>query len=100
MENALCPVRRFVLLGNLFDYSLLEMKVKVWHIVPVNDIEPHFEESFQIQDKADPIEYFIGCLCKCEPKICPEKDGAVLIIHNSFDGREGLEWMNEILNDK
>jgi hypothetical protein len=26
--------------------------------------------------------------------------GEMVVIHNSFDGREGVEWANDILNKK
>lgn len=49
-------------------------------ILPCNDIEEHEESS----------------TCKCEP-IVEFVNGEMLIIHNSFDGREGVEWVEEIL---
>jgi|LakMenE01Jun11ns_1017448.scaffolds.fasta_scaffold9849887_2 hypothetical protein len=52
-----------------------------WHILPVNDIEYHEEST----------------TCKCEPQV-EFIEGDMLIIQNSFDGREGVEWVNEILN--
>ena len=55
----------------------------IWHILPVNDIDIHEESS----------------VCKCEPDV-KEVEGGILIVHNSFDGREGLEMTNEILNQK
>ena len=54
------------------------------HVVPVGDVEPHEER------------YMEGYECKCEPKIEP-CNGSVIVIHNSFDGREGIEIVNEIL---
>lgn len=57
------------------------MDEEVWNIIPINDLEEHEESS----------------MCKCKPEV-REVDGGVLIIHNSFDGREGLEMANEILN--
>lgn len=44
------------------------------HILPVNDIEEHTEES----------------TCKCGPQVIFE-NGEMIIIHNSFDGREYIE---------
>lgn len=46
----------------------------IWHILPVNDVEEHEESS----------------TCKCEPRI-EIAGGDMLMIHNSFDGRELLE---------
>lgn len=53
-----------------------------WHVLPVNDVEEHEELT----------------TCKCEPRV-EFIEGDMLIIHNSFDGREGVEWVNEILNN-
>ena len=39
------------------------------------------------------------CDCGCEPKVILDYD-KLLIIHNAFDGRQALEWANEILNKK
>lgn len=63
---------------------------KVYHVYPVNDLEEHYLEC---------VYPAIGapyCPCKCEPTWKEEGD-ALLIVHNSYDGREGLEWVNEIL---
>lgn len=47
----------------------------VVHIEPLNDLEPH-----------DTVTRF----CKCQPRV--ERDGlGILVIHNSYDGRELLE---------
>lgn len=54
------------------------------HIYPNNDIKEHILE---------------GVNCPCEPKITTDGYDDVIIIHNSFDGREGVEWANEILNN-
>jgi len=52
----------------------------VFHVTPNNDIKPH-SESFD---------------CHCKPRV--ETEGLnMIVIHNSFDGREGVEWVNEIL---
>jgi hypothetical protein len=99
MEDEMPDVRIVLYYDNHFDYSLLEM-IPVWHITPTNDLEPHNEWSVQEQDPADPIRWkFIGCECKCKPTI-KKVNESILVIHNSFDGREGVEWTNEILNDK
>jgi len=57
------------------------MKNNIWHILPCNDIKPHFETN----------------LCHCNPKL-EVVNGNLLVIHNSFDGREIIEWTNKILN--
>ena len=48
-------------------------------VVPVDDIMPHDEES---------------TLCPCEPKV-EFINGGMLIVHNSFDGRELREKCQE-----
>lgn len=53
-----------------------------WHVLPTNDIEQHEEST----------------TCKCEPRV-EHINGNMVIIHNSFDGREGLELFNDILKD-
>ena len=53
------------------------------NITPVNDIEPHTEES----------------TCHCQPSVIYE-NGEMIIVHNSFDGRELFEEINEHLNKK
>lgn len=39
-------------------------------------------------------EYLCDCECKPVPKL---ENGRLIIVHNSLDGREGVEWANEIL---
>jgi hypothetical protein len=56
------------------------MEIQIYHILPRNDIEEHSECGD----------------CKCNPRIEKLSD-RVLIIHNSFDGREAVELANEIL---
>jgi len=55
----------------------------IWHLLPTNDLKEHKEES----------------TCSCEPKTEIIENGDILIIHNSFDGREAIEWTNEIINN-
>ena len=43
----------------------------MYNILPINDIEPHIEDS----------------TCECNPKIV-FTNGEMIIVHNSFDGRE------------
>lgn len=64
---------------------------KVYHVYPVNDEKGHYLECVY------PIDGIPYCPCECNPK-WEEEGEALLIIHNSFDGREGVEWANEILN--
>jgi len=55
----------------------------VYHIYPVEDLKDHTID---------------GTTCECAPVIKQEESGDLLVIHNSYDGREGLELANEILN--
>ena len=52
------------------------------NITPINDSEEHENNS----------------TCHCNPSVI-EENGELIIIHNSFDGREGLELANEILDN-
>ena len=54
------------------------------HIHPLNDIKEH--------DTSD-----TGNTCHCEPTV-RVAGNEIFVTHNSFDGREGVEWANEILN--
>lgn len=66
---------------------------KVYHVHPLNDLEEHYLECVY------PAIGHPYCPCKCDPYF--KEDGEVLlIVHNSFDGREGVEWANELLNIK
>ena len=64
-----------------------------WHIAPYQDINKHILECFYCKNGI-PI-----CNCKCKPRTEVVEEGKFLIIHNSFDGREGIEWVKDILND-
>jgi len=48
--------------------------IPMWNILPTNDLKPHTEDS----------------TCECKPKVIIE-NGEIIIIHNSFDGREHVE---------
>lgn len=56
----------------------------IFHVLPENDSEPHLQES----------------TCVCQPRVIVVENGNMIIVHNAFDGREGLELANEILNTK
>lgn len=51
----------------------------IHHITPINDIEPHEEST----------------TCKCLPKVEIVENGDMLVVHNSFDGREIIEKLEE-----
>jgi hypothetical protein len=53
------------------------------HVYPINDIEPHELEGYR---------------CKCDPKVEYQHESeSIMVIHNSFDGRELVEAANKIL---
>ncbi len=54
----------------------------VYHIQPINDTHEHVDSS----------------VCACEPRV-QLIDGNMLVIHNSFDGRELLEQIEAEIND-
>lgn len=73
----------------------------IWHIAPVNDLQPHSETS-SLSDRyilvnSEPRKIVL-CVCACQPSVQYVDNDGVIIVHNAFDGREGLEWANEILN--
>lgn len=58
------------------------MATEIYHIVPENDLYPHFTER----------------TCPCCPEI-QEHDDRQLVIHNSYDGREIIEKIEGELNN-
>lgn len=54
------------------------------NILPTNDIKEHTEDS----------------TCKCRPSVEILENGELMIIHNSFDGREAYEKRKKICNVK
>lgn len=77
--------------GRKWDIRIMIDPDKVYHVYPTNDLHEHI-----LQCEYPPIGAPF-CPCNCEP-IWKEEGEGLLIIHNSFDGREGVEWANEILN--
>lgn len=49
------------------------------HVMPTNDLREHTQDT----------------TCECNPRV--EAGGELLVIHNSFDGREAVEQANAIL---
>ena len=67
----------------------------ILHITPRNDKRKHTNKIYQTKGGIN------KCRCLCEPKIeFVEETGNILVTHNSFDGREAVEWFNEILNNE
>lgn len=54
----------------------------IYHVLPINDIKDHVEQS----------------TCPCEPEVVVE-GGDLIIVHNSWDGREGLEQDLEVYKE-
>jgi hypothetical protein len=54
------------------------------HVHPLNDIKQHDTTN-------------TGNTCHCEPTV-HVAGNEIFVIHNSFDGREGVERANQILN--
>jgi hypothetical protein len=55
----------------------------IYHVVPVDDLKKHSEDS--------------AVPCDCDPKVQME-DGDMILVHNSYDGREMIEEATKILN--
>jgi len=53
------------------------------HIYPTNELKEHDIET---------------TMCECFPKL-EIVEGEMLIIHNSFDGREAVEFAKDILSN-
>lgn len=63
---------------------------KVYHVYPRNDLESHYLECVYPSNRSP------YCPCKCNPQF-KEENESLIIVHNSFDGREGVEWAKELL---
>jgi hypothetical protein len=57
----------------------------------------HEWENYHVLPNNDKKEHSETYKCHCNPTIKIES-GNMIIVHNSFDGREGVEWANEILS--
>jgi len=67
---------------------------QVRHVIPLDDYGEHIDAS---EEKEYPMGPHFECKCPCCPR-WEYKDGICIFIHSSFDGREALEWANEILS--
>lgn len=67
------------------------MSKNVWHITPTNDARDHDETT---QERAGGL---LCCLCPCKPAHTVLDNGALLIVHDAFDGRLGVEMAREVL---
>jgi hypothetical protein len=55
-----------------------------WHVFPTDEVHVHV---------------LYGEDCPCRPRLEPVHS-IVIVVHNSFDGREAVEWANDILKPK
>lgn len=66
----------------------------IYHVHPVSDTEDHILKcDFMVAEGV----HVVYCMCKCNPTF-KEENSSLIVVHNSFDGREGVEEANEILN--
>lgn len=73
----------------------------IQHILPANDLYIH-SEDIQWGDSYGRVAKGMPpfCPCKCCPIIKKDGAGGFIIIHSSYDGREGVEIVKEILKIK
>ncbi len=64
---------------------------KIFHVYPLDDLEEHDLECVY-PPIGNPY-----CKCKCNPLFTEEGEG-VLIVHNSFDGREVFEQARDMVS--
>lgn len=65
---------------------------ELYHVYPINDVHEH-DLGYKYSDTGDLVH-----ICKCQPVLKGADEGYPIVVHNSFDGREGIEWANEILS--
>jgi len=65
---------------------------KVIHIYPIDEEDQHII-FLTYPPLGEPYSE-----CKCEPWFKPLENGSVVIVHSSFNGREAVEWAEEILS--
>lgn len=63
--------------------------MEAFHVYPIKDLQDHYLECVY------PAIGHPYCPCECNP-VFKEENGNILIVHNSFDGREQFEWDNKV----
>ena len=63
----------------------------IQHVYPINDDGEHVLVCRYMDSQ------YPHCPCPCRPKYIDTENGGQIVVHNSYDGREGVEWVNEIL---
>ena len=53
------------------------------HIIPINDLMEHEEST----------------TCECHPQIEIRENGDIMVVHNSYDGREFIEELVSNINN-
>jgi acetone carboxylase gamma subunit len=67
------------------------------HVYPTGDLREHYLESVDARLDGFGDEVPPYCPCLCDPKKERQENGTWIIVHNSFDGREGVEIVNDLL---
>lgn len=60
----------------------------VYHVTPTDDLNEH-NETCTYPPIGEPY-----CDCPCKPQYEKVPPSGLIVIHNSFDGRENFEWDN------
>lgn len=63
-----------------------------WQIYPDDE---YYDHDMNVWDRGDETK----SECKCNPRLVIDYD-TLFVVHNSLDGREAVEWVQEILNNK
>jgi hypothetical protein len=66
----------------------------VVQVIPLNDDGEHTEE---VEWESLPFDDAPVSKCSCDTRREINSNGMWVLIHQSFDGREGVEWAAEIL---
>lgn len=79
--------------------------------IPAPDKEHYFEPEYvrrcantdwdelHILPDEDEQEHELSLHCSCGADVRFFEEASTIIIHNSLDGREAVEWLEEIFND-
>lgn len=78
MENGSFIIDNEIPVSEIF----ITKNMSIYHVTPMNDLKDHSSNT--------------ETPCWCNPNIKTE-NGDLIIIHNSADGREGVEMAKEIL---
>lgn len=67
-----------------------------WEVYPDDE---YYEHDFKVWQTFTEHGEQNESRCPCNPRLeyREDEEGKLVIVHNSFDGREGVEWAEEIL---